>query len=124
MTVNEADELAADKVFYFIAGDVKVMDLIYCPFEKKCKNCDMREIYTLTDEKGRKFPLRRYTTGECRFELYNCASLVSKSSDCGKLVDFTLRCESKLTSELFGNEERLRNCFKEVTRGHSVEPIN
>lgn len=124
LTVKEANELAADKVFYFIAGDIKVMDLIYCPFEKKCKNCDMREIYTLTDENGRKFPLRRYTTGECRFELYNCASLVSKSSDCGKFVDFTLQRDPKLTAKLLESEEKLRNCFKAVTRGHSVDPIN
>ena len=45
------------------AGDVKVMDLIYCPFSKSCAECDRRELYTLTDENGRAFPMRRCSVG-------------------------------------------------------------
>ncbi len=63
------------------------MDLIYCPFEKKCKSCDRRELYHLTDENGRKFPLRRYKTEDCAFEVYNCAILLPVSVSAGKLSD-------------------------------------
>ena len=95
LTVREADALAGKNVFYLSDGGIKVMDLIYCPFEKKCSSCDKRELYTLTDENGRKFSLRRYKTGECRFELYNCAKLSHCESLAGKLTDSTsIACES------------------------------
>ena len=83
------------------------MDLIYCPFEKKCADCDRREVYTLTDGNGRKFPLRRYKTSECRFEVFNCADLAVNSHMLGKLTDVTLGKENK-----------------DKTRGHSLSGVN
>ena len=95
ITAREADALADKNVFYLSVGGIKVMDLIYCPFEKKCSSCDRRELYTLTDENGRKFPLRRYRITECRFELYNCAKLSPCKSLAGILTDNTkIVCES------------------------------
>ena len=96
LTLREADALADKNVFYLSDGGIKVMDLIYCPFEKKCQSCDGREVYTLTDEDGRKFPLRRYRVNECRFELYNCARLAHCNSLAGNLTDKTITspCES------------------------------
>ena len=82
------------------------MDLIYCPFEKKCSSCDKRKLYTLTDGERRDFPLRRYVTSECRFEVYNCADLVTDGAKCCKIYDFTL-------------PQRSAN----HTRGHSVNGI-
>ena len=92
LTVREADALALENVFYLSDGGIKVMDLIYCPFEKKCPSCDRRDIYTLTDENGRKFPLRRYKLTDCRFELYNCAKLSHCDGVAGQLMDNTLTC--------------------------------
>ena len=34
LTIKEADALSDTKVFYLCEGDIKLMDLIYCPFEK------------------------------------------------------------------------------------------
>ncbi len=104
LTVREADALSNTNVFYLSGGGIKVMDLIYCPFEKKCTSCDMRGQYTLTDENGRKFPLRRYRISDCAFELYNCADLNGCNCKAGKLVDETVAS---------GN----------FTRGHSVNGI-
>ncbi len=104
LTLREADALSDTNVFYLSGGGIKVMDLIYCPFEKKCASCDKRGQYTLTDENGRKFPLRRYKMSDCVFELYNCADLTDCNCKAGRLVDETVAS---------GN----------FTRGHSVNGI-
>ncbi|MDE6667735.1 MAG: U32 family peptidase [Clostridia bacterium] len=118
LTASEAADITAENSFYLTAGDIKVMDLIYCPFEKRCATCDKRENYTLTDENGRKFPLRRYKTGACRFELYNCASLAA-STPTGTLLDCTLQSEPQKIIEICKNDKALREYFKNYTRGHS-----
>ncbi len=107
LTVAEADALSAENTFYLSEGNIKVMDLIYCPFEKKCASCDKRGRYTLTDGEGRRFPLRRYVTSECRFEVFNCANLLPVKSKSGRLIDKT-----------FSDAD----CAK--TRGHSSVGIN
>lgn len=122
LTVSEAKGVTAENTFCLTAGDIKVMDLIYCPFEKRCASCDKRERYTLTDENGRKFPLRRYKTGACRFELYNCASLAA-TTPTGVLVDCTLQGEPQKIIEICKNEKSLREYFKNYTRGHSEQPV-
>ncbi len=96
LTVREQDALSGEGVFSLGFGGVKVMDLCYCPFEKSCAACDKRESYLLTDEEGRKFPLRRYrAAGEnCRFELYNCAPLRVEKHAAGRLFDLTGREKS------------------------------
>ena len=95
LTLREADALSDKNVFYLSDGGIKVMDLIYCPFEKKCSSCDKHEKYTLTDENGRKFPLRRYKISECRFELYNCAKLSHCNCLAGNLTDNTIEYQSE-----------------------------
>ncbi len=106
LTVIEANELAGNNVFYLSGGNIKIMDLIYCPFEKRCSSCDKRNIYTLTDSERRAFPLHRYVAGECRFEVYNCADLVTDGVRCSKIYDYTLPHKSVNS-----------------TRGHSVNGI-
>ena len=98
------------------------MDLIYCPFEKKCKTCDRRSRYVLTDENGRKFPLRRYKTDECRFEVFNCANLVTSLRN-GVIVDCTLEEDVDVVVDSIGDEKKLMDIFRNYTRGHSVQPI-
>ncbi len=74
----EQNSLRAEGAFCLAYGNIKTMDLCYCPFGKKCASCEGRWQYTLTDEGGRKFPLRRYRMGgKCRFEVYNCAPLAA-----------------------------------------------
>ncbi len=90
---EELSSLVDEKAFVLSAGDIKLMDLCYCPFAKTCSVCDKREIYRLTDEGGRVFPVRRYLAadGACRFEVYNCATLIGLGiKNCGKLLDLSV----------------------------------
>ncbi len=121
LTLSEAEKITARNTFYLAAGDIKVMDLIYCPFEKKCQSRDKRQIYTLTDENGRKFPLRRYKTVVCRFELYNCASLAA-ATPTGALLDCTLQSDPNRLIKAFKNGT-LRDYLKNYTRGHSEQSV-
>ena len=122
LTVIESDEIKTEICFYQGAGNLKLMDLIYCPFEKKCKTCDRRSRYVLTDENGRKFPLRRYKTDECRFEVFNCANLVTSLRN-GVIVDCTLEEDVDVVVDSIGDEKKLMDIFRNYTRGHSVQPI-
>lgn len=107
LTVGETKPLCAENTFCLTEGDIKVMDLIYCPFSKSCKECDRRNLYELTDENNRTFPLRRYALSECRFELYNCADLVSSRSVTGQIKEQTLPKE----------------IYKSHTKGHTETPV-
>lgn len=122
LTVAEVRSVCAENSFYLAAGDLKVMDLVYCPFEKRCANCDRRGAYTLTDENGREFPLRRYVTGACRFELYNCASLAA-ATPTGVLLDCTLNGDPNALIGVFKDGKALREYIKNYTRGHSEQSV-
>ncbi len=81
--------LAARGAFVLSGGDIKVMDICFCPFGADCASCDRKKLYRLTDEEGRVFPLRRYRLSDmvCRFELYNCAALFPFETAASKLFD-------------------------------------
>ena len=122
LTIPEQKALSTENTFALSSGNVKVMDLIYCPFGRKCKECDKREIYVLTDENGRKFPLMRYKTGECRFEVYNCANLIGISS-VGTLIDCSIDNNSNYLIKISLDEQRQKDYFKSYTRGHGNSPV-
>lgn len=124
LTLKEANALSRGNTFYLASGNVKVMDLIYCPFEKRCFECDKRKIYTLTDENERKFPIRRYTVGDCRFEVYNCANLVCEQPLCGRVADLSVEDNQLKILNAFAASEDMGKYFKNRTRGHSVSPVN
>lgn len=107
LSVAEAKPIATATTFYLNGGDIQVMDLIYCPFSKTCKDCDKRERYTLTDENGREFSLRRYEIGGCRFELYNCASLSERTPFTGVLTERVIPAKA----------------YKSHTQGHAENPV-
>lgn len=102
LNVSEQDALTSEGAFV-LSGSVKVMDICYCPFERNCKTCDRRDSYTVKDEEGRRFPLRRYSGKGCRFELYNCAPLVDAHGRAGRLLDMSVKSESSPTK---GHTER------------------
>lgn len=122
LTFAEQKALSVENAFALSVGNIKVMDLIYCPFGRKCKECDKRKIYTLTDENGRKFPLRRYRTSECRFEVFNCANLIG-TSPVGTLIDCTLESNADNVIKISSNEQKQKEYFKNYTRGHSNSPV-
>lgn len=122
LTLREAAPLCAENAFALTAGGIKLMDLIYCPFGRSCRSCDRRRTYTLTDEAGRKFTLKRYETSLCRFELYNCANLSAESGNFGALYDFTLLNAVALTGDL-ECDLPIRRVLGEVTHGHYNSPV-
>lgn len=118
----EQKPLAGGNAFVLSAGDVKVMDLIYCPFGKKCSACEKRDRYTLTDEEGRKFPVRRYrASGNCRFELFNCAPLNACQDFANALIDISALPVSAAKGVVGHCFERdaLKEILPKSTAGHS-----
>ncbi len=118
---EEAEKLGGEKAFALASGGIKLMDLCYCPFGKTCKSCDKRRRYSLTDESGRIFPVRRYMTadGSCRFEVYNCAELIGKGvKNTGKLLDLTLVAEKAKAIEAKNDEQAQKTVYKNHTWGH------
>ena len=73
----ERNGLSNSHVFTF--GQIRLMELLYCPFGMDCKNCKRRQsFYELSDKLGHKFKLRRYKLGKtCKFEIYNEQILLS-----------------------------------------------
>lgn len=122
LTASEQKALSAKNTFALSLGNIKLMDLIYCPFGRKCKECDKRNVYTLTDESGRKFPIRRYKITECRFEVFNCANLIGVSP-VGTLIDCTLENDTYSFIKIKNNEQKQKEYFKNYTRGHSNSPV-
>jgi hypothetical protein len=125
----EQQILSAKNAFVLTAGSLKLMDLIYCPFGKKCSACEKRWRYALTDEGGRSFTVRRYRIGgRCRFELYNCASLLSPQDFAGAIIDLSdlsaLPMPAlKAVVDGYENQEKTKELLGAVTAGHSKKSV-
>ena len=86
-----------DYPLYTLSGAIEVMDLIYCPFSKDCKNCDINGNFELVDEGDRRFTVKKYKISECRFKVYNNAVL--KSGDINlNIVDNSIKLPTNLTN--------------------------
>lgn len=123
---SEQRALAGENTFVLTAGSLKLMDLIYCPFGKKCSSCENRDEYTLTDENRRKFSVRRYKAGgNCRFELYNCLPLVAAQNFTNVLIDISglPMSVAKAVCENYANEKKLKEILPVSTAGHSRKTI-
>ena len=127
LSFPEQQALVNKNAFVLSAGSIKVMDLLYCPFEKKCSACEKRFSYTLTDEGGRHFPLRRYKTSEtaCRFELFNCAALLAPQNFANTLIDLSTlpSALAKGVAENYKNQEKLKEFLPVATAGHSKKSV-
>ncbi len=118
---KELDGLVSENAFVLSSGDIKLMDLCYCPFEQTCGVCDKRSMYALTDENGRVFPVRRYTGagGDCRFEVYNCARLIGTGVDgAGKLLDLTTVNDRAQAIALKEDTYGQKAFYQNYTSGH------
>lgn len=119
--VDELQGLLGAKAFVLSSGDIKLMELCYCPFGKTCEKCDKKDVYHLTDENGRVFPVRRYISanGSCRFEVYNCASLIGTGvKDTGKLLDLTLQKKKEQAVLASESEAAQKEVYDTYTSGH------
>ncbi|MBO5239938.1 MAG: U32 family peptidase [Clostridia bacterium] len=118
---RELGGLIGENAFALSSGNIKLMDLCYCPFGKTCASCDQKAVYALTDENGRIFPVRRYraANGNCRFEVYNCADLISVGiKGGGKLLDLTLTQNKRAAIEAKENVEEQKKIYQSHTSGH------
>lgn len=123
---SEQRILSGENAFVLSAGSLKLMDLLYCPFGKKCASCENRERYILTDESGRKFTVLRYRAGAgCRFELFNCAPLVAPQSFANTLIDISDLSMSvaKAVCENYTDEGTLKKILPGSTAGHSKNTV-
>ncbi len=120
LNAQEGYTLMDGRAFALSSGNIKVMDLCYCPFGKSCKTCDKKGVYTLTDENGREFPVRRYLSadGSCRFEVYNCADLIGGGyKNRGKLIDLTLVADKQAAVQA-ETDDWQKGIYKNHTSGH------
>lgn len=118
---KEGEKLCGDRSFALSSGNIKLMDLCYCPFGKTCGVCDKKFVYHLTDEGGRVFPVRRYLSadGNCRFEVYNCADLIGVGvNGAGKLLDVTLAPDKAAAIEARADENKQKQVYGNYTSGH------
>lgn len=121
--------LAPEKSALIVCGDIKLMDLCYCPFGKTCAECDKKPVYTLTDEDGRKFPIRRYksASGECRFEVYNCAELVGTGGAAFvggiKTLDLSVFAARSYALEALESESAQKGLYRNYTSGHRKNSV-
>ncbi|MBE7078254.1 MAG: U32 family peptidase [Clostridiales bacterium] len=125
-TYGEGKFLVGEKAFVLSSGNLKIMDLCYCPFEKDCARCDKRKIYGLTDENERRFPVRRYQSadGRCRFEVYNCADLIGTGIDgAGRLLDLSLQSNAAQAAMANDLEEKQKTLYENHTSGHSKRGV-
>lgn len=122
LTESELKPLSRKNTFALSSGDIKVMDLIYCTFGRKCGGCDRRYRYVLKDETGREFPVRRYETSVCRFEVYNCAVLVGVSPT-GTLIDCSLNGDADRAVSLSRDIDGQKKYFGSYTYGHLKTPV-
>ncbi len=95
-----------DIAYIFTYGNVKLMELIYCPFGRNCGECKRGNYFKMTDEKGYKFYLRRQRiNGKCRFEVYNGYKL-SLPKTKYNFIGFIGIDEIETVGNTFGNYER------------------
>lgn len=123
---GEAKPLVSEKAFALASGNIKLMELCYCPFGKTCHICDKKSIYALTDEQNRVFPTRRYLDGKgnCRFEVYNCADLIGLGiKNAGKIADFTLVIDKSVAYSTLTDENAQKNVYKNYTSGHAKRGV-
>ena len=123
---KEQSLLVGEKACVLSSGGIKLMDLCYCPFGKNCAVCDKKDVYTLTDESGRGFPVRRYVCADksCRFEVYNYVSLIGTGvKNAGNLLDLTIVQDKKTVIAVSKDVEGQKQFFKTYTSGHSKKGV-
>ncbi len=123
---RESEPLVSERAFALASGNIKVMDLCYCPFGKTCGVCDRKTVYTLTDEHGRVFPVRRWIdgVGACRFEVYNCADLIGIGvKGAGRCMDGSLQSDLVAAWQAMNDENAQKRIYPTYTSGHAKRGV-
>ncbi|MBR3804522.1 MAG: U32 family peptidase [Clostridia bacterium] len=101
LSLNEIKSL--NYPLYVLSGATEIMDLVYCPFGKNCKNCKINGDFTLVDRDNRRFAVKKYKISECRFKVYNNA-LLKGSREFNEIIDNYLLNDNLI--ETFGNYKK------------------
>ena len=101
LSLNEIKNL--NYPLYVLSSATEIMDLIYCPFGKNCKNCKINGDFTLVDRENRRFKVKKYKISECRFKVYNNA-LLKGSREFNEIIDNYLINDNLI--ETFGNYKK------------------
>lgn len=124
LSFNEINKFPKDSGYKFSRGSIRLMELLYCPFGKDCKNCKRKDNkYILRDESGRKFKIIRYKiSGECRFEIYNEQILYTETETNDFITVIGLSNEE---SEIIldGNKDKIKTNFQ-TTVGNTKRGVN
>ena len=103
-------------------GDIKVMELGYCPYGKNCQKCSTPTLNVLTDYAGRKFTLRRIKLSRCYFEVYNPMELIYDDFNLS-IYNFVLRKGKALIDRMNANAKEYRAITQATTSGHLKNPV-
>lgn len=103
------NELRDFNGFKLALGDVKIMSLIYCPFGKKCGDCNKKDSFYLIDGENRKFKVRRFKLSSCRFEIFNESRLKSKNRFNQEIFDFSASTDEEMSKMLADFFEKRKN---------------
>lgn len=103
-------------------GDIKVMELGYCPYGKNCQKCSAPTLNTLTDYAGRKFILRKIKLSRCYFEVYNPMELIYDDFNLS-IYNFVLHKGKALTDRMNASAKEYRAVTQATTSGHLKNPV-
>ncbi len=115
LSLNEISLFSSD-AFVLNKGAIELMDLIYCPFSKDCKNCNKSNLFTLTDDNMRNFSLLRYEIDGCYFKVYNNAVLVGKNFN-NQLHNFVTLDEQTINVLQDNDVNNIKLVIKNYTQG-------
>ena len=112
----------ANSSFVSVRGDLKVMELGYCPYGKNCAKCTAPTLNSLTDYAGRKFVLRRIKLSRCYFEVYNPMELIYDDFNLS-LYNFVLHKGKGAEERMKASVKQYRGIARAVTSGHLKNPV-
>ena len=110
----------SNSLYVLSTGNLQIMDLIYCPFSKNCKNCSYKDSVVLKDEDNREYLLYRYKMSDCRFKLFNNHKLIFDNVEgFNEIFDYT-SFDSDLIFQIesSNNIENIKKTFKNFTYGN------
>ena len=115
-------EKFSKNAFILNRGAIEIMDLIYCPFSNDCKNCNKSNLFTLTDDFMRDFPLLRYEIDGCLFKVYNTSVLLGKNFN-NQIHNFATLSGEQIAVLQYDDVEMIRKSIKNYTQGNFSKGI-
>lgn len=123
LSLGEASKIDGNCVI-FTRGNIRLTELLYCPFGKRCASCNRGDDFILRDELGHEFKLRRYKlSGRCRFEIYNDAILYFPKNSFEKELINLVRINGNFIGKVISGDESVMKSFK-TTAGNLKRGVN